>query len=222
MLSPKFEEVKNLYGNVGELLNKMHWQEGKSVLQMARELSVCRDTIYRWMDAERIPHRNGSEANIVRMSKLSTEERKKLAAASHQKTKELVSEGIHPFQIRHKKYGTWNKGKTKENDAIAKKLSEDRMGSGNPAWERWEETPTFKDGRKSYRIWAFRRYGFQKACMVCGAKEKEGIKLHVHHIDGDRKNNKKDNLQVLCPKCHSRVHYLDGQRKARAINGRFI
>lgn len=27
--------------------------------------------------------------------------------------------------------------------------------------------------------------------------------LHVHHIDGDATNNSEDNLQLLCPNCHS-------------------
>lgn len=27
--------------------------------------------------------------------------------------------------------------------------------------------------------------------------------LHVHHIDGDATNNSEENLQLLCPNCHS-------------------
>ena len=29
------------------------------------------------------------------------------------------------------------------------------------------------------------------------------IPLEIHHIDGDYKNNREENLQVLCPNCHS-------------------
>ena len=29
------------------------------------------------------------------------------------------------------------------------------------------------------------------------------IPLQVHHIDGDCTNNKEENLQLLCPNCHS-------------------
>jgi 5-methylcytosine-specific restriction endonuclease McrA len=29
------------------------------------------------------------------------------------------------------------------------------------------------------------------------------INLEVHHIDGDRTNNSLENLQLLCPNCHS-------------------
>jgi predicted HNH restriction endonuclease len=29
------------------------------------------------------------------------------------------------------------------------------------------------------------------------------IPLQIHHIDGDATNNKEENLQLLCPNCHT-------------------
>ena len=42
-------------------------------------------------------------------------------------------------------------------------------------------------------------------CEKCQLTEWQGvpITLQVHHIDGDRTNNKLENLQLLCPNCHS-------------------
>lgn len=48
---------------------------------------------------------------------------------------------------------------------------------------------------------------------VCGAEgcdvstewNKKPIKLQIEHIDGNRKNNKSDNLVYLCPNCHSQT-----------------
>lgn len=42
------------------------------------------------------------------------------------------------------------------------------------------------------------------------------IKLEVHHIDGDNTNNNLENLQLLCPNCHS---YTDSwcKNKSKAI-----
>ena len=55
-----------------------------------------------------------------------------------------------------------------------------------------------------------RRYLFEKyegKCQLCGWGETNPITnkvpLEVHHIDGDFKNNAEDNLQLLCPNCHS-------------------
>ena len=44
-------------------------------------------------------------------------------------------------------------------------------------------------------------------CEKCGwgeVNETTGnVPLEVHHIDGDCTNNSEDNLQLLCPNCHS-------------------
>lgn len=44
-----------------------------------------------------------------------------------------------------------------------------------------------------------------KKCDNCGYNEYTEI-LGIHHIDRNRKNNSKENLQVLCPTCHSLAH----------------
>jgi len=41
-----------------------------------------------------------------------------------------------------------------------------------------------------------------KTCILCGSKKSP----HVHHFDGNRKNNIMDNLTVLCRKCHYAIH----------------
>ena len=42
-------------------------------------------------------------------------------------------------------------------------------------------------------------------CEMCGLNEwmNKKIPLELHHIDGNRYNNELDNLQILCPNCHS-------------------
>lgn len=44
-----------------------------------------------------------------------------------------------------------------------------------------------------------------RQCEICQNTEWLGqpIKLQVHHIDGDNTNNILENLQLLCPNCHS-------------------
>ena len=37
--------------------------------------------------------------------------------------------------------------------------------------------------------------------------------LEIHHIDGDRKNNTKENLKVLCPNCHAMTKNYKGLNK---------
>ena len=42
-------------------------------------------------------------------------------------------------------------------------------------------------------------------CEMCGINEWMGSKicLELHHKDGNRYNNELENLQILCPNCHS-------------------
>ena len=44
-------------------------------------------------------------------------------------------------------------------------------------------------------------------CENCGLKEWLGkpLRIELHHIDGDRTNNDKSNLILLCPNCHSQT-----------------
>ena len=44
---------------------------------------------------------------------------------------------------------------------------------------------------------------YPEECPICGNVFQEII---VHHIDGNNKNNKKDNLIKVCKKCHMLIH----------------
>ena len=45
----------------------------------------------------------------------------------------------------------------------------------------------------------------ENKCEICGISEWQGKELicQLHHIDGNHYNNNLDNLQMLCPNCHS-------------------
>jgi len=58
----------------------------------------------------------------------------------------------------------------------------------------------------------------EKKCEVCGLLgEYNGkpLTLELHHIDGDRKNNSLENLQILCPNCHSQTHTYRRKKSLR-------
>ena len=52
-------------------------------------------------------------------------------------------------------------------------------------------------------------------CQKCNLRSwlGEKISLHLHHVDGDRSNNKITNLQLLCPNCHSLTDNYCGKNK---------
>jgi len=68
-----------------------------------------------------------------------------------------------------------------------------------------------------------RRYLFEKydsKCCKCGWDKEhpidEAIPLEIDHKDGDYTNNNEDNIELICPNCHS----LTPTYKARNKNGR--
>lgn len=50
-------------------------------------------------------------------------------------------------------------------------------------------------------------------CEICGIDNWLGneITLELHHVDGNRFNNSLDNLQILCPNCHSQTENHSGK-----------
>lgn len=62
--------------------------------------------------------------------------------------------------------------------------------------------PHYGTGKSHYRQRALNTKA--NVCAICGIDHWNGIKitLDVHHIDGNRDNNKLDNLLVVCPNCH--------------------
>ena len=63
----------------------------------------------------------------------------------------------------------------------------------------------YRSPETDYRKFAFSIYPHK--CKNCGYELYEEI-LEVNHIDCDRKNNKIENLEILCPTCHSEFHFL--------------
>jgi hypothetical protein len=46
-----------------------------------------------------------------------------------------------------------------------------------------------------------------RSCQQCGIAEWRGkpLSLQLHHINGDGRDNRLENLQILCPNCHSQT-----------------
>jgi len=59
------------------------------------------------------------------------------------------------------------------------------------------------ESRSAYKN-IFRRK-LKKSCRACGY-DKDRRALDVHHVDGNNRNNRIENLAVLCPTCHREVH----------------
>jgi hypothetical protein len=97
-------------------------------------------------------------------------------------------------------------------DGQTKFCSKDCQHTHKHKWfiEKWKNGElngvTGKDGlSKIIRCYLFEKN--KNKCEKCGWGEVNPhtgkIPLQVHHIDGDCTNNREENLQLLCPNCHS-------------------
>ena len=89
-------------------------------------------------------------------------------------------------------------------------------------WKAGEVSGTSSENDIHERV---REYMLEKAnysCEICGWNEVNPttgkVPVQVHHIDGDCTNNHEENLQVLCPNCHSLTPTYGAQNRG---SGRF-
>jgi hypothetical protein len=69
--------------------------------------------------------------------------------------------------------------------------------------KKGNENNRYVNGRRSYRTKIE-----LKECFSCSSVRN----LEIHHIDENRDNNRKTNLQVLCRSCHFKIHHTNPKR----------
>lgn len=81
------------------------------------------------------------------------------------------------------------------------------------ALEKYLNTPFDKLGMENRRRRVIEEQNF--CCAKCGISEWQGYKitLELDHKDGNNANNKRDNLEGLCPNCHSITDTWRGRNK---------
>ncbi|GGQ53153.1 MULTISPECIES: HNH endonuclease signature motif containing protein [Streptomyces] len=65
---------------------------------------------------------------------------------------------------------------------------------------------------------AMREMGVEERCALCGVEavwRGKPLSLEVDHIDGDWRNNRIENLRILCPNCHSTTDTYRGRARKR-------
>lgn len=59
-----------------------------------------------------------------------------------------------------------------------------------------------------------------KKCEICGLSEwlNKPIQCELHHINGDSTDNRIENLQILCPNCHSQTDNFRSRNRTKVLS----
>lgn len=80
-----------------------------------------------------------------------------------------------------------------------------------------------KESSKTLRR-ALIEYGIEYKCNICNIScwQNKKIRLEIHHINENVFDNRIENLQLVCPNCHSQIHNKCGKKRHKAkYNCRF-
>lgn len=107
----------------------------------------------------------------------------------------------------HFKGQTWNKGMSNTDYAAYNKLE-----------NILKENTNFKSDTLKYRL--VKEGLKQWKCEKCGNEgvwEGEELVLELHHINGNHYDNRLENLQILCPNCHSQTDNFRKKSNTKAV-----
>jgi Zn finger protein HypA/HybF involved in hydrogenase expression len=80
-----------------------------------------------------------------------------------------------------------------------------------------EELLAGRRGRTHLKGRLFRLGLKQNRCERCGLEEWRGepLSMALHHVNGDGRDNRLENLELLCPNCHSQTENFAGRKLGR-------
>lgn len=202
----KYKKVKELY------------DKGLSYNEIGAKLNMCKSTVAYYLN------RFDNEEYI---KKSSLKEKQKL------EYEKIVCDTYKEFKTMHKTCLMLNKRDTQTTRHYIEKILEKYdiplnkfdNSSVNEVKENLKQDDIFNKNTKLTSLSHLKKYILkfnlkEERCEICGNTHWNGQKLslQVHHINGDRSDNNIENLQLLCPNCHSLTsNYCGKNKKDRKI-----
>lgn len=178
------------------LATQKRWKNIKYKNKMSNNLKK-RWTNLKWkkMVSKKISKANKGKIPWTKGKHLSKKHKKNIGLGNlgkkrSKKTRRKIR-NIQKGKSYEKKYGIEKAKQIKE------KMSEDRTGKKHPYW---------KGGNSSGYIHKLAKEKLKQECIICKFKKFKEC-LEVHHKDWNHKNNKINNLVMVCRNCHFRIHH---------------
>ena len=156
--------------------------------------------------------KNKDRINELRRRKrkiLGKQERDRDAYTYFQKTGKTLKDYQHEYYLNNKnrirqKIDSYEKKHKAYLDLKRKEYAEKYKSIFAPRRQQLLDAERFGGNRQL----ALERDNWQ--CQECGLNNEQhivifGVGLHVHHIDGNKKNNVLENFKTLCMKCHRKT-----------------
>lgn len=129
------------------------------------------------------------------------------------------SEEVFNISALLKKLGLQPRGGGNQEN-IKKHLQRLNVNTSHWTGTSWDRTNQLRDWSQLKSIASFRKRLIKQRghkCEKCLRNKwlKKEISLELHHIDGDRTNNDLENLQLLCPNCHSVTDNYKGKKNKK-------
>jgi len=210
--------IEHTHGvDIERILYHLHHDALLSVNKMSDMLGVARKTLDRWFADEGVYKRGSSEAEQVKIDKMTDEELRQRTKAARVAQQEKYGDG--------QRIGEWVKNNPEEHAEVAREAAgkgaaareengmKGRTGQDHPKWRGGKHLidALRKQLRPSW--WTVCDKERADECYKCGASE---CKLDVHHIVPLSAGGTNDswNLMTLCESCHRTAETYVRQFKA--------
>lgn len=123
-----------------------------------------------------------------------------IGGSTYEKIRRELKE--HNISIEHFKGKGWSKGKENINSLSKTKFM-----------KKYLKVLDYKPNTHRLKLRLYKFNLKKENCESCGIGSWRGgkLSLHLDHINGNNKDNRLENLQVLCPNCHSQTDTYAGK-----------
>ena len=194
------------------------WKAGKSYREIQNELGLSKGSVHYHLSSKG-RSANERKKNTEKANAIFLEELKKVLPESNSYNEVCSKLGLKGVEGYYKKirkiiaennldishFGTLERDKFQRGKNFLKIPSDEYF-----AYDTFHNGPNMlarliSEGKK------------ERICEICGGTEWNGkpIPLQVHHMNGNNRDNRLENLQVLCPNCHALTDSYRNSKKKR-------